>query len=69
MFEAFIRFLITILLIALCVFLLIWVLGIIGIHIPGMVMNIIYAIAVLVVILIAYRFFSPYLSGWFPPKA
>ncbi len=65
MFAAFIRFLITILLIALCVVLLIWVLGIVGIHFPPMVINIVYAIAVLVVLLMAYKFFSPYWGDWF----
>jgi hypothetical protein len=42
MFGAFIRFLITILVVALCVVLLIWVLGIVGITFPPMVIKIIW---------------------------
>lgn len=70
MFERFIRFLIAILLIALCVFLLVWVLGIAGIAIPHTVIQILYAIAVLICILVAWRFFGEFLSNPFspPPK-
>lgn len=68
MFEAFIRFLITVLLIGLCVFLAIWVAGILGLVIPHQVVVILYAIAVLICILIAWRFFGGYVSaGWFNP--
>lgn len=68
MFESFIRFLITVLLIGLCVFLAIWVAGIVGLVIPHQVVVILYAIAVLVCILIAWRFFGSALTGsWFPP--
>lgn len=66
MFEAFIRFLVTILMIALCVVLLIWVLGIVGIHFPPMVLQIIYAIAVLICVLFLVRFLQPYWGGWWP---
>lgn len=71
MFESFIRFLIAILVVALCVFLLVWVLGIVGLGLPPTVVKIIYAIAVLVCILIAWRFFGGYISNPFnppPPK-
>lgn len=61
MFEAFIRFLIAVLLIGLCVVLFIWVLNLVGLSLPPMVINIIYGIAVLIVLLFAYRFFKPYL--------
>lgn len=64
MFESFIRFLITILLIGLCVVLLIWVLGVVGIHLPAMVIQIIYAIAVLICILFLVRLLQPYWGGW-----
>lgn len=67
MFERFIRFLIAILLIGLCVFLLIWVLGILGIVIPHTVVVILSAIAVLIVILIAWRFFGSYVGNPFGP--
>ncbi len=67
MFERFIRFLIGILLVGLCVFLLVWTLGIVGIHIPQTVMMILYAIAVLLCILMAWRFFGGYLSNPFIP--
>ena len=71
MFENFIRFLITILAIGLCVVLAIWVAGILGLVIPQQAMVILYAIAVLICVLIAWRFFGGYISGpWFspPPK-
>lgn len=68
MFEAFIRFLITILIIALCVFLFIWVMGIIGITFPPMVMKIIYAIAALVCLLFLVQFLRPHWGGWWGPK-
>jgi hypothetical protein len=62
MVEAVFKFLIMICLVAICVFLIIWVLAEIGLGIPGTVEKIIYVIAVLVVLLFAYRTFKPYLS-------
>jgi hypothetical protein len=44
--------------IALCYFLIIWVLGSIGIHIPAMVLNIMLVVLVLVAILILWRLFA-----------
>lgn len=67
MVEAFFRFLIAILLIALCVFLLLYVLGVVGIHIPPMVVNIIYALALVFILLLAWRFFGGYVSNPFNP--
>lgn len=67
MFERFIRFLIAILLIGACVFLLVWVLGIVGLVIPHTIVMIFYAIAVLVCILIAWRFFGAYVGNPFGP--
>jgi hypothetical protein len=44
--------------IALCYFLIIWVLGAIGFHLPGTVMNILMVVLVLVAILILWRLFA-----------
>lgn len=65
MVEAVIRCLITICLVALCCFLVIWVLGELGIAIPIMVMRILYVIAVLICILVLYRMIiGPYWGRW-----
>ena len=70
MFENFIRFLIAIVLIAACYFILIWVLGELGIAIPAMVLVCLKIVAVLIVILLAWRVFGSLLSGFtlWPPK-
>lgn len=44
--------------IALCYFLIIWVLGAIGLHIPPMVANILLVVLVLVAILVLWRLFA-----------
>lgn len=44
--------------IALCYFLIIWVLGAIGLHLPPMVTNILLVVLVLVAILVLWRLFS-----------
>jgi hypothetical protein len=70
MVETIFRFLITIVVIALLFFLCIWVFGTIGIMIPPMVEKMLYVLAVLIVLLIAWRFFGGYLGGfggWFGP--
>jgi hypothetical protein len=66
MLEAVIRFLITMCLIALCVFLVIWVLGAIGIVLPAMVVKIIWIIAALVAVLFLVRILKPYWGNYFP---
>jgi hypothetical protein len=66
MLEAVIRFLITMCLIALCVFLVIWVLGAIGIVLPAMVIKIIWIIAALVAVLFLVRLLKPYWGSYFP---
>lgn len=66
MLEAVIRFLITMCLIALCVFLVIWVLGAIGIVLPPMVVKIIWIIAALVAVLFLVRLLRPYWGNYFP---
>lgn len=69
-FEALIRALIYLCLVALAFFLCIWVLGQLGLALPLMVITILKIIFVLVAILILVRLFWPYVEGatWFPPK-
>jgi hypothetical protein len=43
--------------IALCYFLIIWVLGAIGLHLPAMVMNVLLVMLVLIAILVLVRLF------------
>jgi hypothetical protein len=45
------------------VYLVVWVLGKLGIEIPPMVMNIVWLIIVLVIILFCWRALSPFISG------
>ena len=44
--------------IALCYFLIIWVLGAIGLHLPGTAVNILLVVLVLVAILVLWRLFA-----------
>lgn len=69
MFEALIKTLISIAVLALCVYLVIWFLSEIGLALPMMVAHILWVIAVLVAILIVYRLlFAPYWSSWWGPR-
>lgn len=70
-FEALIRALIYLCVVALCFFLCIWVLGVLGIALPMMVITILKVIFALIAILILVRLFLPALSGynWFPPRS
>jgi hypothetical protein len=43
--------------IALCYFLIIWVLGAIGLHLPAMVMNVLLVMLVLIAVLVLVRLF------------
>jgi len=52
--------------IVLCYFLVIWVLGAIGLHIPAMVANVLMVILVLVAILILWRLFAGAGIRWWP---
>lgn len=52
--------------IALCYFLIIWVLGAIGLHLPVMVMNILMVVLVLVAILMLWRLFAGAGIPWWP---
>ncbi len=68
--ERVIRALLYICCIALVFYLVIWVLGAIGLHIPYMVQNISVAMLVLFAILILFRLFWPMVSGtdWWGEK-
>ncbi len=71
LFERVIRALIYLCVIALCFFLVVWVLGQLGIALPYMVISILKVIFVLVAILILVRLFWPVVSGanlWGDPK-
>jgi hypothetical protein len=52
--------------IALCFYLILWVLGAIGIHLPPMVVNILIVVLVLVAILILWRLFAGSGIRWWP---
>jgi hypothetical protein len=52
--------------IALCYYLIIWVLGEIGLHLPAMVLNILLVVLVLVAILILWRLFGGAGIRWWP---
>ena len=67
-FEALIRALIYLCCVALCFFLVIWVLGMLGLALPIMVITILKVIFVLIAILILVRLFMPYAGSWFPPR-
>lgn len=69
-FEALIRALIYLCVIALCFFLTVWVLAELGIILPAMVITILKVIFVLIAILVLVRLFLPAMSGfsWFPPR-
>lgn len=67
MLNAVVRALITLCVIALCFFLVIWVLGAIGIVLPAIVIKILGVILVLVAILILIKLFQPWIGRWFGP--
>ena len=64
MFGNVIRALIYLCFLAIVFYLVLWVLASIGIHIPLMVINILWVIFVLVAILILYNLFWPALAGF-----
>lgn len=69
-FEALIRALIYICFMVLAFYLCIWVLGALGLAVPYMVLNVIKVILVLVAVLILFRLFSPWVTGFtlFPSR-
>ncbi len=66
MLEAVIRALISICVVVLCIFLIIWVLSALGLALPAMVVKIIWIIAALICILILFRLLRPFAGGWLP---
>jgi hypothetical protein len=70
LFEAVIRALLYLCVIALCFFLVLWVLAQLGIVLPAMVVTILKVMFVLIAILILVRLFWPLASGysWFGPR-
>lgn len=52
--------------IALCYYLIVWVLGAIGLHLPTMVLNILLVVLILVAILIIWRIFAGSGIKWWP---
>lgn len=64
MFGQLIRALIYLCVVALCFFLVVWVLGSLGIVLPMMVIVILKVIFILVAILILYQLFAPYFAGF-----
>jgi hypothetical protein len=70
LFEAVIRALIYLCVVALCYYLIIWVLGALGFALPHMVLTILGVIFILVAILILVRLLWPVLGNitLFPPR-
>jgi hypothetical protein len=66
MVEAVIRFLVTVCLIALCVFLVLWVFASVGIVLPPVVVKIIWIIVALVAVLFLIRLLRPYWGNYIP---
>ena len=68
--EAVIRAVLYLCVIALCFFLILWVLGALGIALPAMVLTIIKVMFVLLAILILVRLLWPAFGSinWFPPR-
>jgi hypothetical protein len=70
-FERVIRALLYLCALALCFFLILWVLGAIGIALPAMVITILKVMFVLIAILVLVRLFYPVFQGlslWGDPK-
>lgn len=63
MFESVIVLLIQVCLLAAIVYIVIWVLSILGIELPPKVIQILWVIVALIVILLLYRVLSPMLHG------
>lgn len=52
--------------IVLCYFLIVWVLGAIGLHLPDMVLNILLVMLILIAVLVLVRLFVPTNFKWWP---
>ena len=68
MVESVIRALISLCVLVLLAFLVLWGLGELGVIIPAMIVKVFWVIIALVGILILYKLFAPYVNGWFPPR-
>jgi hypothetical protein len=66
MVEAVIKFLVTICLVALCVFLVLWVLAALGVALPPMVVKVIWIIVALIAVLFLVRMLRPYFGRYIP---
>lgn len=66
MVEAILKALIVLCVVVMLFFLVLWVMGEIGIVVPAMVISIAKVILVLVCILVLYRMLKPVSNGWLP---
>lgn len=66
MIESVIRFLIGLCLLVAAVYLVIWVIGALGLAIPGMVVKIIWIVVALIALLWLFRLLRPHAGGWLP---
>lgn len=66
--ERVIRALLYLIAIAICYYLILWVLSAIGIHIPPQILTLLMVAFGLIAVLVLVRLFWPYVSGarWFP---
>lgn len=66
MIEAVIRFLIGLCLLVAAVYLILWVIGALGLMIPAVVIRIIWIIVALIALLWLFRLLRPYAGQWLP---
>lgn len=66
MVEAVIKFLIGLCLLVAAVYLVLWVLGSLGLAIPGMVVKIIWIVVVLIAVLWLFQLLRPHAGNWLP---
>lgn len=64
MFEAVVKFLIVLVITAFVVLLIIFVLGVIGFAIPAQFIPLLWVLALLLLILYAWRLFAPHVKAW-----
>ncbi len=66
MIESLIKALIYILVLAACVFLVLWVMSIVGLALPAVIIKIIWAIFALICVLVLFRLLRPHAGNWLP---
>lgn len=66
MIEAVIRFLIGLCVLVAAVWLVLWVLGSIGVALPLVIVRIIWIIVALIALLMLFRLLRPYSGNWLP---